>query len=84
MAHSKQSAKRIHTNEKARLANKATRSAMKSAVKKVTAAKSREDAQSNLALAMKKVDKAAKKRVIHKNAAARIKRQLSLASARAK
>ena len=77
MAHHKQSAKRIRTNEKARQANKRDRSAMKSAVKKVLSAPSPEDARASLADAMKKVDKAAKKRVIHPNAAARMKSRLS-------
>jgi len=84
MAHSKQSAKRIRTNERARVANKATRSAMKSAVKNVTVAKTPEEHAARLADAMKKVDKSAKRHVIHKNTAARIKSRMAKALAKAK
>ena len=79
MATSKQAKKRIRTSAKAREANKAVRGSMKSAVKKVTQAATSEQARAELALAMKRVDKAAKKGVIHKNAAARKKSQLSRA-----
>lgn len=84
MAHHKQSAKRILTNEKARQANKRDRSSMKTAVRKVLEAETGEVAQANIAVAMKRVDKAAKKHVIHKNAAARLKSQLARAAAKAK
>jgi small subunit ribosomal protein S20 len=79
MATSKQAKKRIRTSEKAREANKGVRGSMKSAVKKVTQAATLEQARAELALAMKRVDKAAKKGVIHRNAAARKKSQLSRA-----
>jgi small subunit ribosomal protein S20 len=82
MAHHKQSAKRIRTNEKARLRNQAQRTAMKTAVKRVVNATDAAVAKSGLALAMKKVDKAAKHKVIHKNAAARIKSRLARAAAK--
>jgi small subunit ribosomal protein S20 len=77
MAHLKQSKKRILTNEKARLRNKRQRSAMKGAVKRVVTAESKATAQAALADAMSKVDKAAKKNVIHRNAAARMKSRLA-------
>jgi small subunit ribosomal protein S20 len=77
MAHHKQSAKRIRTNEKARVANKRDRSTMKTAIKRVTAAPDPDAARANLADAMKKIDKAAKKRIIHPNAAARLKSRLA-------
>jgi small subunit ribosomal protein S20 len=82
MAHHKQSAKRILTNEKARLRNQTQRTAMKSAVKRVVTAADATAAKAGLALAMKRVDKAAKNHVIHKNAAARIKSRLSRAAAK--
>lgn len=82
MAHHKQSAKRIRTNEKARLRNQAQHTAMKGAVKKVAKATDAAAAKASLAAAMKKVDKAAKHHVIHKNAAARIKSRLSRAAAK--
>jgi len=82
MPNSKQAAKRMRQNEKSRLENKQVRSAMRSAVKKVLQAPTPEEAEKNLPQAMKKVDKAAKKRVIHANAAARKKSQLSRAAAK--
>ncbi|MEO6711270.1 MAG: 30S ribosomal protein S20 [Planctomycetota bacterium] len=77
MATSKQSQKRIRTNEKARTANKTIRGVMRSAVKGVTSAKDAADAKLQLAAAMKRLDKAAKAGVIHKNAAARRKSRLA-------
>lgn len=77
MAHLKQSKKRIRTNEKARVRNQRQRSAMKSAVRTVRTATSPDDAKQALADAMSKVDKAAKKNVIHRNAAARLKSRLA-------
>ncbi len=77
MATSKQSQKRIRTNEKARLANKAVRGAMKTAVKRVVGATVAVEGKADLAAAMKKLDKAAKAGVIHKNAAARRKSRLA-------
>jgi small subunit ribosomal protein S20 len=77
MATSKQSQKRIRTNEKSRVANKVVRGAMKNAVKRVTSATDAKDGASALGLAMKRLDKAAKKGVIHKNAAARRKSRLT-------
>ena len=76
MAHSKQALKRIRTNEKSRQANKSTRSGMRTAVKKAANTTQPED----LAKAMKKLDKAAKKGVIHRNAAARKKSRLARAA----
>lgn len=84
MAHSKQAEKRNRQNILKREANKAARGAMKSAMKKVLRAASPEAARASLALAMKRVDKASKQGVIHENAAARYKSQLSRASVAAK
>jgi small subunit ribosomal protein S20 len=75
MAHSKQAQKRIRTNEKARQANKVVRSAMRSAVKKAVKTGSTADQSS----AQRALDKAAKKGVLHKNAAARKKSRLAKA-----
>ena len=83
MAHSKQSAKRNRQNIKARERNKVTRSAFKSAVKKVNGAANADAAKQSLPLAMKKVDKAAKNRVIHKNTAARLKSRMARRIAKA-
>jgi small subunit ribosomal protein S20 len=86
MAHSKQSAKRNRQNIKARIANKQQRSAMKGAVRRVAVAASADVARTNLPLAMKRVDKAAKAGVIHKNTAARLKSRMAkkIAAAAAK
>ena len=73
MAHSKQALKRIRQNQEARQANKTTRSSMKSAVKKAVKSGKAEDQ----ATAAKRLDKAAKKGVIHRNAAARKKSRLA-------
>ena len=84
MAHSKQAEKRNRQNIRAREANKAIHSEMRSAMKRVLRAQDAVTAKKNLPVAMKHVDKAAKRRVIHKNAAARFKSQLSRAVAAAK
>jgi small subunit ribosomal protein S20 len=83
MAHHKQSAKRIRTNEKARQANKRDRSAMKTSIRKVVGADGPDAAKASFPDAMKKIDKAAKKRVIHPNAAARMKSRLARKLAKA-
>jgi small subunit ribosomal protein S20 len=79
MATSKQARKRIRQNEKRRLANKATQSAMRTAMKKLRAlvdGGQRGQAQQELPQVLARIDKAAKKHVIHKNAAARKKGQM--------
>ncbi len=77
MAHSKQAQKRIRTNEKARQANKGTKSAMRSAEKKARSAPSSEAGEALLPRAQSRIDKAAKNGVLHKNAAARRKSRLA-------
>ena len=77
MATSKQSQKRSRTNEKTRIANTAVRGAMKTAVKQVISATEPAAAREALVAAMKKLDKAAKSGVIHKNAASRRKSRLA-------
>jgi len=81
MATSKQAKKRIRTSEKSGIENKGVRSSMRSAVKRVLQAETQEAAKALVPGAMKKVDKAAKKGVIHANAAARKKSQLARAVA---
>lgn len=82
MANIKQQMKRIKTNEKARQANMAFKSSLKTAIKAVlsaVAAKDLEKAQSNLNLAYKKLDKAQSKGIAHKNYVARHKAELAAA-----
>lgn len=76
MPNTKQAKKRMETDDIRRMRNKVVRSSMRSAVKKVLQAESQADAQAALPAAFKHVDKAAKKNVIHDNAAARKKAQL--------
>lgn len=73
MANIKSQKKRILTNEKARIRNRAVRSALKTAVKKVHAAIEAGDtatAQAAAREACRLLDKAASKGVIHKRQAA--------------
>ena len=73
MANIKSQIKRIGTNKKAQERNKAIKSELKTAIRAVktsVAAADKEKAVAALALAGKKLDKAASKGVIHKNQAA--------------
>ena len=78
MANIKSQIKRNRQNEARRLRNKAVRSEMKTRTKRVlTAAEQGADDVAELTrLAIKRIDKAASKGVIHKNAAARKKSRL--------
>ena len=70
MANSPTAIKRIRVNEKKRLQNKAFRSDMRTAIKRVEQAVLNNDvetAQQLLPLAIKKIDKAVQKGIIHKN-----------------
>ncbi|MGV3484627.1 MAG: 30S ribosomal protein S20 [Planctomycetaceae bacterium] len=72
--------KRLRQNEKLRVLNKGFRSALRTQVKKVRAAVAAgnfEAAATEFRLATKKLDKAAAKHMIHRNAAARTKSRLS-------
>lgn len=80
MPNTKQAKKRMRQDEEKRIANKSVSSSMKSSMKKVLQAESPEAAKAALPEAMKRVDKAAKKNLIHANAAARKKAQLSRAA----
>lgn len=76
MANIKSQKKRIVTAEKARMRNKAVRSELKTAVKRVRAAVEANDAelaQAEAKKAGKLLDKAASKGIIHKNQAAQRK-----------
>jgi small subunit ribosomal protein S20 len=73
LANIKSQKKRILTNEKARLRNKAVKSSLKTAVRKFNTAAAAGDADQATTLARdaaRKLDKAASKGVIHKNQAA--------------
>ena len=80
MPNSKQATKIVKRDEIRRIHNKAITSAMRTAVRSVLDADSPEAARKAMPDAMKKVDKAEKKNLIHANAAARMKGQLSRAA----
>ncbi|GAB2987643.1 MAG TPA: 30S ribosomal protein S20 [Actinotalea caeni] len=80
MANIKSQIKRIRTNEKARLRNKAVKSELKTHVRHVReaiAAGDKEAAAAALVVASKQLDKAASKGVIHLNQAANRKSALA-------
>ena len=80
MPNSKQSTKCVKRDEVRRIQNKSPTTAMKTAIRHVLSAETPEAAKEALPMAMKRVDKAAKKNLIHANAAARVKSQLSRAT----
>jgi len=83
MANLKSSKKDIKRNAKNRARNSTTKSALKTFIKKVRTAvtqKDEEATQTALASAIKQLDKAAKRGVIHKNQAARRKSRIALAA----
>jgi small subunit ribosomal protein S20 len=76
MPSSKQAKKRVLTDDRRRLANKAKNSAMKSAIKKVMDAETKDAATAALPNAVKMIDRCAKHNIVHANAAARRKSNL--------
>ena len=86
MANIKSQIKRIATNEKARLRNKAVKAELRTVVRSVrtaVAAGDAEAAQAAVRTAGRKLDKAVSKGVIHKNQAANRKSALAQAAAKA-
>lgn len=80
MPNTKQAAKRLRQDEARRQRNKTQKSSMRTAVRKVLEADSQEAAQAAMPEATKKIDKAAKKNILHDNAAARLKSRLQRAA----
>ena len=76
VANIKSQKKRILTNAKAADRNKAVKSEIRTRAKNAVAAAGSADADEALRLAMKRIDKAAAKGVIHPNSAARRKSRL--------
>ncbi len=76
MANIKSQKKRILTNAKAAERNKAVRSELKSRMKSAVGTIGEDGNDDKVAAAIKKIDMAAQKGVIHKNAAARQKSRL--------
>ncbi len=79
MPNNKQAKKRVRQNETRSQENKITRSAMRTAIRRVVEADSAESAEAAVPNAMKRIDKAAKHNVIHDNAAARYKNRVARA-----
>ena len=80
MAHTKSAKKRMRQNVKRRSQNRATKSMLRTLVKKVRQAVEAGDtaaANSQLDVVAKRLDQAAAKGVIHKNAVARTKSRLA-------
>ncbi|MEI7548662.1 MAG: 30S ribosomal protein S20 [Actinomycetota bacterium] len=76
MANIKSQKKRILTNAKRAERNKAVKSELKTRVKNAVSAAGSEENEESLRLAVKRLDMAAAKGVIHKNQAARRKSRL--------
>jgi len=76
VANIKSQKKRILTNAKSAERNKAVKSELKTRVKNAVAASGSETGEDSLRLAVKRLDMAAAKGVIHKNQAARRKSRL--------
>lgn len=80
MPNIKSAIKRVKSNEKRRIQNTAQKSSLRTAIKAVEVAVADNNvakAQEALLLATKKIDKAATKGLVHKNAAARQKSRLA-------
>lgn len=77
MANHQSAKKRIRTNEKRRLRNKASISKVKTLVKKVFDSKDKEAGEANLKEAVSFIDKTSVKGRIHKNNASRKKARLT-------
>lgn len=78
MPHHKSAEKRVRTNEKARLANVAAKSRVRSAMRKVRESQKRGDAETRLKTALSVLDRAAQKGIIHRTTASRHKSRLTL------
>jgi small subunit ribosomal protein S20 len=77
MPHHKSAAKRVKTNEKARLRNVAATSRMRSAVKAVRVARTRTEGDAALKKAVAILDRTASKGIIKKETASRQKSRLA-------
>ena len=79
MAHSKSAKKRMRQNEKERQQNKSVKSSMRTSIKAVEQAiedGDREQAEKAMSVAAKKLDKAGRLNIIHKNQASRRRSRL--------
>lgn len=84
MPHCKQAAKRMRQGERLRLKNRAMTSAMRTSFKRVldlAKAGQKTEALAALPLATQRIDKCAKRHILHKNNAARKKSRIARAVA---
>ena len=82
MPNTKSAKKRMRQNEVRRTRNRATKSVIKTQVRKVrdaTTAGNLDEAEAEFRTMVKRVDKAAAARVVHRNVASRLKSRLSSA-----
>lgn len=77
MPHHKSAMKRIRQDKKRRIRNRGVKGQVRGAVKSVHQAETVEDAQAKLVAASSMIDKAVKKGIVHKRAAARKKSRLA-------
>ena len=77
MPTSKSAAKRLRQNERRRVANKAARSRLRTAIKRVRLASQPEEATEAFREAVKLIDRAAGRGLVHHNRAARSKARLA-------
>ncbi|HIE04893.1 MAG TPA: 30S ribosomal protein S20 [Candidatus Latescibacteria bacterium] len=77
MPHTRSAKKNMRKSHKARLRNRSAKSAMRTAIRKVLASSSPEEATEALRRATSVIDRTAKKGIIHKNTAARYKSRLA-------
>jgi len=80
MPNTSSSKKRLRQNETRKIRNRAARTNMRNSLRKVreaVTAGDKDQAQSAFKLAQKKLDRAASKNLIHRNAAARTKARLN-------
>ena len=88
MPNNRNAEKAVRQTEKRRLRNRANRTALKTVVRKAeesvtsTTAKEPAEVEKTFRAAIKKIDQAAAKHLIHKNKAARLKSQLAKKAAK--
>jgi small subunit ribosomal protein S20 len=77
MAHHKATKKSIRKSAKRRLANRYNGKTTRNAVRKLRAIENKEEAEASLTDVISKIDKLAKRNIIHKNKAANLKSKLT-------
>lgn len=77
MPNTKSAAKRLRQNERRRVRNKAVRSRLRTAIKRVRVASRPEEATEAFREAVKLIDRAAGRGLVHRNRAARSKARLA-------